>query len=166
MNTFNDARTIKSTNRARRDSNSSSLDEQPLLTCTDPQILKSCRRPVKDMATARKTPVGAAAAVLLLLIAAGALASASASALTLHLKQGCIQPKSASCGVCYNIGPVFKGYYFNYYGARPPCSTTGSTAKAATTSSAGTSAAARPPADIKAFSYHATRELSTKLASS
>ncbi|CAA6675065.1 unnamed protein product [Spirodela intermedia] len=111
------------------------------------------------MATAMKTPVGAAAGVLLLFIAAGALASASASALTLHLKQGCIQHKPASCGVCYNIGHVFKGHYFYYYGARPPCSTTGSTAKAATTSSAGTSAAARPPADIKAFSYHATREL-------
>ncbi|CAA6675531.1 unnamed protein product [Spirodela intermedia] len=68
VDTFNYARTINSTDRARGDSCSSPLDEQSRLTFPNPQILESGRGLVKDMATARKTPVAATAAVLLLLL--------------------------------------------------------------------------------------------------
>ncbi|CAA7394273.1 unnamed protein product [Spirodela intermedia] len=106
------------TDRARGDSCSSPLDEQSRLTFPNPQILESGRGLVKDMATARKTPVAATAAVLLLLIAAAALAPASASRLTIYRSLGCRRPLAGLCSVCYSFGPVFKGYFFNYFGGQ------------------------------------------------
>ncbi|CAA7394274.1 unnamed protein product [Spirodela intermedia] len=70
------------------------------------------------MATARKSPVTAAAAVLLLLIVAAAVGPASASTLTLYGLLGCRRPIPGRCGVCYNIGPLYKGYFFNYFGGQ------------------------------------------------
>ncbi|CAA7394278.1 unnamed protein product [Spirodela intermedia] len=70
------------------------------------------------MATHRKTPVAAAADILLLLIAAAAVGPASASTLTLYRAPLCRVPIRGSCGVCYNFGPVYRGYFFNYFGGQ------------------------------------------------
>ncbi|CAA6675064.1 unnamed protein product [Spirodela intermedia] len=70
------------------------------------------------MATHRKTPAAVAAAILLLLIGAAAVGLASASTLTLYWLLGCRVTIRGSCGVCYNIGPVYKGYFFNYFGGQ------------------------------------------------